>query len=102
MVPCLLVLLVSASACCRTKYITKTETVIEEVKVRCATEPWPEMPPVAPFYECTVDEQKIVCADPAKFGIHVANDNKAITWAKAAAAACGIPTEPPPEPPPSP
>jgi len=87
-----------ASACCRTKYITKTETVIEEVKVKCATEPWPELVPVDPFYECVVDEAKVVCADPAKFGVFVNNDNMLITWAKAAAAACGIPTETPPAP----
>jgi hypothetical protein len=85
------------SCCCRTKYITKTETVIEEVKVNCATEPWPELAPVDPFYECTVDGVLRVCADPAKFGVYVTNDNKVLTWAKAAAAACGIPLVAPPD-----
>lgn len=95
---CLLVALIAVSACCRTKYITKTKTVIEEVKVKCVTEPWPLLVPVDPFYDCTVDNKETVCADPAKFGIHVTNDNKLFTWAIAAAAACGIPTEPPPSP----
>lgn len=91
-----LCLLVATSACCRTKYITKTETVIEEVKVNCATEPWPTLVPAAPFYECIVDGVKRVCADPEQFGVYVSNDNKVLTWARAAAAACGIPPVAPP------
>jgi hypothetical protein len=79
-------LLLGSSAC--TRYAVKTQ--IQEVKVKCVTEAWPDLVPVDLFYSCPISGKSLVCADPVKFTIHVSNDNKIVTWAKAAARACGI------------